>query len=245
FEAITLQTLGEHSALCVGKQTDRSHGGAVMLTDSGTLARVAIEESVNRTLAALRDSGWFPDGFQHCIMHQTARVAVEEVVRVLNRKSGESVLHHHNTINNLKHRGNTASTTHFVTLMDHVQNGRIESGDRVVFGIAASGITSGTALYTLDDLPDRLRGTPPMPKANGRSAACNGNRAARRLRPVRIESIGILPTANDATGDAVAMLAAAARECLARSGYQRRDIELLINAGVYRNDFLCEPAVAS
>src|SRR5262245_40229671 len=98
FESITLQTLGQHSALCVGKQTDRSHGGAVMLTESGTLARVAIEESVNRTLTALRRNGWFPAGFQHCIMHQTARVAVEEVVRVLNRKSGESVLHHRNTI---------------------------------------------------------------------------------------------------------------------------------------------------
>src|SRR5262245_3725274 len=244
FESITLQTLGQHSALCVGKQTDRSHGGAVMLTESGTLARVAIEESVNRTLTALRRNGWFPAGFQHCIMHQTARVAVEEVVRVLNRKSGESVLHHRNTINNLKHRGNTASTTHFVALMDHVRNGRIESGDRVVFGIAASGITSGTALYTLDDLPDRLRGAPPLRKANGR-ASRNGHRPFRRLQPVRIESVGILPAGSAATGNAVSMLAAAARECLARSRYQRRDIELLINAGVYRNDFLCEPAVAT
>jgi 3-oxoacyl-[acyl-carrier-protein] synthase III len=245
FESITLQTLGEHSSLCVGKQTDRSHGGAVMLTESGTLARVAIEESVNRTLAALHSSGWFPDGFQHCIMHQTARVAVEEVVRVLNRKSGESVLHHRNTINNLRHRGNTASTTHFVAMMDHVQNGRIASGDRVVFGIAASGITSGTALYTLDDLPDRLRGTPASPMTNGRSASRNGHHTASRGRPVRIESVGLLPAGSDATGDTVSMLAAAARECLLRSRYQRRDIELIINAGVYRNDFLCEPAVAT
>jgi 3-oxoacyl-[acyl-carrier-protein] synthase III len=245
FESITLHTLGQHSALCVGKQTDRSHGGAVMLTESGTLARVAIEESVNRTLAALHSSGWYPRGFQHCIMHQTARVAVEEVVRVLNRKSGESVLHHRNTINNLRRRGNTASTTHFVALMDHVQNGRIESGERVVFGIAASGITSGTALYTLDDLPDRLRGTAAVQKKNGRPTSRNGRRAARDLPRVRIESVGILPAGSDSTGDAVSMLAAAARECFMRSRYHRRDVELIINAGVYRNDFLCEPAVAS
>src|SRR4029077_17661090 len=49
FDAITLETLGEHSSLCIGKQTDRSHGGAIMLTESGMLARIAIEESVNRT----------------------------------------------------------------------------------------------------------------------------------------------------------------------------------------------------
>jgi 3-oxoacyl-[acyl-carrier-protein] synthase III len=245
FESITLQTLGQHSALCVGKQTDRSHGGAVMLTESGTLARVAIEESVNRTLTALHSNGWFPRGFQHCIMHQTARVAVEEVVRVLNRKSGESVLHHRNTINNLKQRGNTASTTHFVALMDHVRNGRIESGERVVFGIAASGITSGTALYTLDDLPDRLRGIASTQKKNGRQTSRNGSRATRSLPRVKIESVGILPARSDSTGDAVSMLAAAARESLTRSRYHRGQIELMVNAGVYRNDFLCEPAVAS
>src|SRR5207248_1646484 len=60
FEPITLETLGQHSSLCIGKQTDRSHGGAVMLTESGLLSRVAIEDSVNRTLGALRGNGWFP-----------------------------------------------------------------------------------------------------------------------------------------------------------------------------------------
>src|SRR5262249_9167738 len=146
-----------------------------------------------RTLAALHSSGWFPDGFQHCIMHQTARVAVEEVVRVLNRKSGESVLHHRNTINNLRHRGNTASTTHFVAMMDHVQHGRIQSGDRVVFETAAAEITPEPALYPLDDPPARLRGPPAAPKTNGRSASRNGHHTASRGRPVRIESVGLLP----------------------------------------------------
>ncbi|MGE5190910.1 MAG: 3-oxoacyl-[acyl-carrier-protein] synthase III C-terminal domain-containing protein [Deltaproteobacteria bacterium] len=245
FEPILLQTLGEHSSLCIGKQTDRSHGGAVMLTESGLLARVAIEESVNRTLVALRGNGWFPRSFQHCIMHQTARISVEQVMRVLNRKSGQKVLHPQNTINNLRHRGNTASTTHFVALMDHVRNGQIESGQRVVFGVAASGVTSGTALYTLDDLPDRLRR--PTPPANGspRRARRGNAETPRPRRRVKIESAGILPADRDIPRDAVSMLAAAADSCLRRSRYGRRDIELLINAGVYRNDFLCEPAVAS
>src|SRR5262245_7729051 len=175
FEPITLRTLGEHSSLCIGKQTDRSHGGAVMLTESSRLARVAIEEGVNRTLQALHQSGWFPRGFDHCIMHQTARVAVEEVIRVLNRKSGQSVLHPQNTINNLRRRGNTASTTHFVALMDHIRDRRIAAGERVVFGVAASGVTSGAALYTLDDLPDRLRRSATATARNGRS---NGHEAA-------------------------------------------------------------------
>jgi 3-oxoacyl-[acyl-carrier-protein] synthase III len=252
FDAIALETLGQHSALCVGKQTDRSHGGAIMLTDSGELARVAIEESVNRTLHALRTHGWFPGAFQHCIMHQTAKFAVDEVMRVLNRKSGQNVLHPRNTINNLRRRGNTASTTHFVALMDHIQSGRIESDQRIVFGIAASGVTSGTALYTLDNLPDRLRGphsrqhsaAVTMAGANGDGARLNGF-SKPALRRAKIESVGLLSTADKVPRDAISMLAAAAETCLADSRYARHEIELTINAGVYRNEFLCEPAVAS
>lgn len=246
FEAIALETLGQHSSLCIGKQTDRSHGGAIMLTESGELARIAIEESVNRTLGALKSHGWFPAAFQHCIMHQTARIAVDEVVKVLNRKAGQSVLHPRNTINNLKRRGNTASTTHFVALMDHIRARRIESGERILFGIAASGVTSGTALYTLDDLPDRVRGeAKPRRTANGWHDPDGNGRAARKQRRVKIESVGLLSDAVSVPGDAISMLTAAARSCLGGSRYERNEIELTINAGVYRNDFLCEPAVAS
>jgi 3-oxoacyl-[acyl-carrier-protein] synthase III len=256
FDGLALETLGQHSALCVGKQTDRRHGGAIMLTDSGELARVAIEESVNRTLHALRTQGWFPGAFQHCIMHQTAKIAVDEVMRVLNRKSGLDVLTAQNTINNLKRRGNTASTTHFVALMDHIRSGHIESEQRIVFGIAASGLTSGTALYTLDNLPERLRrGEPGRGSAPG--AGRNGTKGANGaglsvngiLKPaagrVRIESVGLVPCGDDLPCDASSMLAAAAESCLFGSRYARHQIELTINTGVYRNEFLCEPAVAS
>jgi 3-oxoacyl-[acyl-carrier-protein] synthase III len=245
FATITLETLGQHSSLCIGKQTDRSHGGAIMLTESGELARIAIEESVNHTLGALRGHGWFPAAFQHCIMHQTAKLAVDEVVKVLNRKAGQNVLHARNTINNLKRRGNTATTTHFVALMDYVQTGRIESGQRILFGIAASGVTSGTALYTLDDLPDRVRcGTRPT-ILNGRNGHARNGHATRRQQRVKIESIGLLPDVANAPRDAISMLTASARSCLADSRYGRDEIDLTINAGVYRNDFLCEPAVAA
>ncbi len=245
FEAMRLETLGRHSSLCIGKMTDRSHGGAIMLTDSAMLARVGIEESVTRTLGAIRRNGWFPEGFQHFIMHQTAKVAVDEVIRTFNRKSGCSLMHNRNTINNLKHRGNTATTTHFVALMDHIQSGRISSGERVVFGIAASGVTSGAALYTLDDLPDRVRGTAPVQPTNGWHKPHNGAAAVRLPGRIRIESVGVLPDVETVPRDSVSMLTAAARSCLGRSQYDARDVQLMINAGVYRNEFMCEPAIAS
>ena len=45
--------------------------------------------------------------------------------------------------------------------------------------------------------------------------------------------------------EALELASAAAEHCLARSSYKRGDIDLLIYAGVYRDDFLCEPALAS
>ncbi len=38
---------------------------------------------------------------------------------------------------------------------------------------------------------------------------------------------------------------AAATNCLEKSSYSKSDIDLLIFAGVYRDDFICEPAIAS
>jgi len=45
--------------------------------------------------------------------------------------------------------------------------------------------------------------------------------------------------------DARQLADAAARACLARAGSDSRDIDLLINAGIYRKDNLAEPALAS
>jgi 3-oxoacyl-[acyl-carrier-protein] synthase III len=62
---------------------------------------------------------------------------------------------------------------------------------------------------------------------------------------VKIESVGLLTDSATAPRETISMLTAAAQACLRESRYSRDDIDLMINAGVYRNDFLCEPAVAS
>src|SRR2546429_9759848 len=41
------------------------------------------------------------------------------------------------------------------------------------------------------------------------------------------------------------LVQAAARNCLEQSSYNKSDIDLLIFAGVYRDDFISEPAIAS
>src|SRR5205814_71882 len=90
-------------------------------------------------------------------------------------------------------RGNTATTAHFVAVHDHVLNGAIRSGDRVMFAINGSGLTVGNALYTFDDLPDRIRGGGQTLAAPPRSSPHPRARTASPGAPrARIESVGVL-----------------------------------------------------
>jgi 3-oxoacyl-[acyl-carrier-protein] synthase III len=152
-----------------------------------------------------------------------------------------------NVVSNVAERANTASTTHFVALWDHVRNGSIRSGENIVFGVSGSGMTMGAALYTLDDLPDRLLSNAP---ANARTHV-NGShrksraRAAARTPRISLESVGLAPEAPTGLPHAVEMATAAARNCLAGSSHSIADVGLLVYAGVYRNEYVSEPALAS
>jgi 3-oxoacyl-[acyl-carrier-protein] synthase III len=62
---------------------------------------------------------------------------------------------------------------------------------------------------------------------------------------VRIESIGILDQPAAQPADTVAMLRQAGEACLRQSARPRNEIELVLHTGVYRSEFLSEPAVAA
>src|SRR5260370_31524493 len=84
--------------------------------------------------------------------------------------------------------GNAGSTSHWVALKDHILSNRIQSGDRTVFGISGSGQTVGAALYTFDDLPDRLRRGSKGQRAVGLSS---GRRPAELPATPRVRVVGV------------------------------------------------------
>ncbi len=245
FHDIQLYTLGRYSSLCVGKVSDRPHGGAIMLTDSAKIAEVGVDQFARHAPRFLRDCGIRPEDCDQFIMHQTAARSLRQAALALNRSFGRKVLNKANTVYNLAERGNTATTTHFVAMMDHIRNGTIRSGSNLFFGIAASGQTAGTALYTFDELPDRIR-RDSKPRVSARSSPtprhrCPGDDVPR----VRVESLGVLPLGQPGQRNSLVQLTCAAQQCFGKSFYGPEDIELLINAGVYRNEFLSEPALAA
>ena len=246
FETLDLYTAGRHHELCVAKVTEQSGDGAIMLTDAIKASAVTLEHSVNHAHSVVDASPWSVEDVEHVIMHQTSTTTLDGAIEELNRHFGRPVCNQENTINNLRLRGNTASTTHWVAVSDLIQQGRISSGEKVVFAISGSGQTIGTALYRFDDLPDRIRS-----QEENRLIPSSAPEPTARQFGVRIVAATV---EESRTGDdtskfspykVVESAAQATESCLRIARWGASDVQLLIHAGVYRDQFLSEPAVAS
>ena len=244
FHDIDMATLSRYAKLCIAKTTEGPHGGAIMLTDSVTQTAIAVKHAVPYVAAVMQRHGWRPETIDHIVMHQTSESSLNDAVIAINRMFGQGAADRSNTIHNLAERGNTASTAHFVALSDYILSNRINSGDNVVFGITGSGQTVGAALYTFDDLPDRVRRG--ASGQHSRSTRTDTFRKEALATPrVRIDSVGIAPAGQSARPSSIQLAVQAATACLDRSGLDRAALDLILHAGVYRDDFLSEPAVAA
>ena len=251
FHEIDLFTLGRHSDLCVAHATD---DGPMMFTEMGKMTDAALMPSIRHLEEVVSRSALRHEDFSHIVMHQTSRRVLREAARVLSREM-PWVPQGRSHIDNLADRGNTASTSHFVALMDQSLGGRIRSGQSVAFSITGSGLTLGSALYTLDDLPDRLRQRRASSQPSTARVACAGPAvppatpapmpAAPVSTRVRIAAVGTLSPESAAGQASVDLGRLAAEECLGRWPRDRSDIGLLLFAGTYRTDTMLEPALAA
>lgn len=245
-QEIELYTVGRYCSYCVAKATDQPHGGAIMLTDSINLSAVTLPRAVHHAAQVLERNHWPSDGFQHLIMHQTSIKTLTDAANEINRMYGRKICHDGNVIYNLAERGNTATTSHFVALWDNILNRRINAGDKILFSVTGSGVTVGTALYTLDDLPDRIRRLQSGQGQERKAQAAVPRRAPKPSLPrVRIESLGTTPEWRAGKKNTVDLARIAAEECLETSCHDRSEIGVLIFSGVYRSEFICEPAIAA
>jgi amino acid adenylation domain-containing protein len=244
FHDIDIATLGRYSSLCVAKASGGPDGGAIMFVDSIAATVAAVKRSVPYVAAVMKRHGWRPEHCDHIVMHQTSESSLNDAVVAVNRMFGTGAAHPGNTIYNLAERGNTASTTHFVALSDHIRGNRIKSGDNVVFGISGSGQTIGAALYTFDDLPDRLRRAPDGRRVRSLSTGQPSPEPPVMPR-VRIEGVGTAPVGQSTPRRVVDLAVQAATACLDHSGVDRAELGLMIYSGVYRDEFITEPAIAA
>ena len=244
FHDIDIATLSRYASMCVAKATGGPEGGAIMFVDSIAATATAVKSAVPYVAAVMRRHGWRPEDSDHIVMHQTSESSINDAVGAVNRMFGEGAANPGNTIYNLAERGNTASTTHFVALKDHILSNRIRSGDNAVFGISGSGQTVGAALYTFDDLPDRLR----RGSEDHRRREVPHDAATKEPPPppaVGIAGVGTIPAGPPGSRGSVELATEAAAACLDRTGLDREQLGLIIHAGVYRDEFISEPAIAA
>lgn len=245
FERLDLYTLGAYSRYCVTTPSEREHGSYIMLTDALRLGARAIEHAGPHLAETLRAAGWSPGEVAHLVPHQTSETTLLDGFKRLNEglDGGRFAAEQYRI--NLADRGNTATTTHFIAIRDGVDQGTVRSGDRAAFCITGSGLSIGTALYTFDNLPDRLQGmtAPGAQPARRRVAGIASPGPAQA--GARVAGIGLIRGAEAAALDSVALCRHAGQRCLSHARWNAEDVEVVVHTGVYKTDFIPEPATAA
>lgn len=245
FQEFDLQTFGRYSQYCIAKISEQE--GMIMYTDSVNLTNAGIKSGARNAMDVLQKAGWPPESFQHLIMHQTSSMTLNSARGEINRLLNNRICHDGNTINNLEQRGNTASTAHIIALTDNIRQNNIKAGDKIVFSITASGLTIGTALYVFDDLPDRLRQVASQPYPMQKVSPVNRLSPAANpiVTGIRIETVATVPAVMAGKAHSLELLTRVATNCLRKSAFTCNEIGLLIYTGVYRSEYLLEPAYAA
>lgn len=128
FRGIDIFTLGKYSSVCIAKPSPGKHGGATMLTDPMQAAALGLEPSARHAARVLQESRQSLDDIAHIVPHQISTLSINEGMREIGKLFNVDVSSQ--VINNLAQRGNTASNTHFVAIMDHILNHRIRPAIR-------------------------------------------------------------------------------------------------------------------
>jgi 3-oxoacyl-[acyl-carrier-protein] synthase III len=139
---VDLMTSAGYAEFCLGMPSDRRQGVA-MYTDNRSM------QNENRYLQGIywyldslasRGRSFLEEGFDFIIHHQFSSKAIQYINALLERESGVAMP---DSLTVLEHYGNTASTSHFVTLRHHLASGAVAPGSKTLIVAEASGIVTG------------------------------------------------------------------------------------------------------
>ncbi len=140
-----------YNDLCTARPR-RRQPGASMKTKAGKIHEVSITQSVPVIRKALVSFGLSYTDIDFLIPHQTSRSAILKGSRIYAHTFGG---HPGEVVINLRHNGNTASTSHFLTLYQMLEDKKFKPDDRIVLLSFASGIVMGVLLFRPQNLLNR------------------------------------------------------------------------------------------
>ncbi|MFH1808949.1 MAG: 3-oxoacyl-[acyl-carrier-protein] synthase III C-terminal domain-containing protein [Pseudomonadota bacterium] len=154
FRYLEMVTGAKHNHFCYSVPSRRGTGG-ILVTKARGLQLKGAEHFPFYLKKAVDRSGWSMDQIDFGIAHQVSVRGIKNGIKVVNRFLGTEVPHPY--LQNCETYGNTTTTSHFLVMHEHLRDGTLQPGHKLLFVSGASGIVITHATYVLDDLGERLR----------------------------------------------------------------------------------------
>jgi 3-oxoacyl-[acyl-carrier-protein] synthase-3 len=148
---VGIMTASIGAEYCFGMPSDRSQGVAMYTDNRAMHSESRYMLGITRMRDFLRETGrdWKSENFDFWIHHQFSLPAIEYITKLAEREFGVDMPQ---TLNVLEEYGNTASTSHFIVLHEHLKSGTIHPGAKVLLVPSASGMVYGYLSTTLTAL---------------------------------------------------------------------------------------------
>ena len=144
-------TLSEYSHLCIARHSRRTPG-AFMRTKAKKIHEVSIADSGPLVEQALKKNRLSFSQIDYLIPHQTSRSAIRSGSKHYAKYFGERPAQ---VVINIKEYGNTAPTSHVLSLYTLLNEGKFKNGDRIMLLSFASGLIIGVVIFTMNNMLER------------------------------------------------------------------------------------------
>ncbi|REK91924.1 3-oxoacyl-ACP synthase [Streptomyces inhibens] len=148
---VELMTCAEYSHLCMGMPSDRTQGIA-LYTDNRQMHkedRLRMWPSFHGDLLAKNGRTFADERFDYIVQHQVGTRFIEFVDRMAESEFGTQMPESLAVVEEL---GNTATTSHFLVLHQHLKAGTARQGAKFLLVPAASGVVTGALSATISNL---------------------------------------------------------------------------------------------
>ncbi|MBF6177357.1 3-oxoacyl-ACP synthase III family protein [Nocardia otitidiscaviarum] len=148
---IELMTTSAGAEHCLGMPSEKTTGIA-MYTDNRALASESrFQQGISRMDDFLTETGrtWESEKYDYWVHHQFSGPAIEYISQLTERHFDTPMPQPLNVYDEF---GNTASTSHFLVLHEHLARQRIPKGSKVLLIPEASGVVSGHLAATITRL---------------------------------------------------------------------------------------------
>ncbi len=144
-------TSSDHAKLCIGMPSMQNPGAALYTNNTEMHKTERVESWMLLFKKVLADQGktFAEEKFDHVIHHQIGL----KVINRFQKYAGKALkIKMPEPLNALEEFANTASTSHFLVLYEHLKRKQIGKGSKILLFPAASGIVTGCISITLGEL---------------------------------------------------------------------------------------------